>query len=120
MRRAVDAWGLELVARGPEWYSDTVSAIYVPDGFDATQVIGGAYRNYNLSLGTGLARLQGKAFRIGHLGDMNELMIVSAITGAEMAMRDIGIGIEPGVGVGAASEYLRTTHTANAPHSAAA
>ncbi|MEM7209189.1 MAG: aminotransferase class V-fold PLP-dependent enzyme [Pseudomonadota bacterium] len=113
VRRAVAAWELDLVARGPEWYSDTVSAIYVPDGFDATEVIGGAYKNYNLSLGTGLARLQGKAFRIGHLGDMNELMIVSAIAGAEMAMRDIGMNIDPGVGVGAATEYLRSSRAAN-------
>ena len=112
-RRAVDAWGLKLVATGPEWHSDTVSAIYVPEGYDATQVIGGAYKNYNLSLGTGLARLAGKAFRIGHLGDLNELMILSAIAGAEMAMRDVGIDVAPGSGVAAASEYLRETHSAN-------
>ena len=120
VRCAVRAWGLELVARGPEWHSDTVSAIYVPDGYDATQVIGGAYKNYNLSLGTGLARLQGKAFRIGHLGDMNELMIVSAVAGAEMAMRDIGIDVVPGSGVGAATEYLRETHESKNTNAAAA
>ena len=119
-RRAVDAWGLKLVATGPEWHSDTVSAIYVPEGYDATKVIGGAYKNYNLSLGTGLARLQGKAFRIGHLGDLNELMILSAIAGAEMAMRDIGIDVAPGSGVAAASEYLRDTHPANSASTAAA
>ncbi len=112
VRKAVDAWGLKLVAAGPEWHSDTVSAIYVPEGYDATRVIGGAYGNYNLSLGTGLARLAGKAFRIGHLGDMNELMILSAVAGAEMAMRDIGIAVESGSGVAAASEYLRETHPA--------
>lgn len=111
-RNAVAAWGLKLCAKEPKWYSDTVSAILVPDGFDSTAVVNTAYQRYNLSLGLGLNKVAGKVFRIGHLGDLNELMILSAIVGAEMALRDCGIKVEPGSGVAAAQEYLRATHPA--------
>jgi alanine-glyoxylate transaminase / serine-glyoxylate transaminase / serine-pyruvate transaminase len=108
-RQAVKAWGLELCARAPKWNSDTVSAIMVPPGFNGAEVIDIAYRRYNLALGAGLARMAGKLFRIGHLGDLNELMLVGAIGGAEMAMRDVGIKVTPGSGVAAAQEYWRST-----------
>jgi alanine-glyoxylate transaminase / serine-glyoxylate transaminase / serine-pyruvate transaminase len=108
-RQAVKAWGLELCARAPQWNSDTVSAILVPPGFNGAEVIDIAYRRYNLALGAGLARMAGKLFRIGHLGDLNELMLVGGIGGAEMAMRDVGIKISPGSGVAAAQEYWRST-----------
>jgi alanine-glyoxylate transaminase / serine-glyoxylate transaminase / serine-pyruvate transaminase len=108
-RQAVKAWGLELCARSPEWNSDTVSAILVPPGFNGAEVIDIAYRRYNLALGAGLARMAGKLFRIGHLGDLNELMLVGAIGGAEMAMRDVGIKVTPGSGTAAAQEYWRST-----------
>ena len=108
-RQAVKAWGLELCARQPKWHSDTVSAILVPPGINGAEVIDIAYRRYNLALGAGLARMAGKLFRIGHLGDLNELMLVGAIGGAEMAMRDVGIKVTPGSGVGAAQEYWRST-----------
>jgi alanine-glyoxylate transaminase / serine-glyoxylate transaminase / serine-pyruvate transaminase len=108
-RQAVKAWGLELCARAPKWNSDTVSAILVPPGFNGAEVIDIAYRRYNLALGAGLARMAGKLFRIGHLGDLNELMLVGAIGGAEMAMRDAGIKVTPGSGVAAAQEYWRST-----------
>jgi alanine-glyoxylate transaminase/serine-glyoxylate transaminase/serine-pyruvate transaminase len=111
-RRAVKAWGLELCARDPRWYSDTVSAIMVPAGFNGADVIDVAYRRYNLALGAGLNKVAGKLFRIGHLGDLNELMLVSGLAGAEMAMRDVGIPITPGSGVAAATEYWRTTAAA--------
>lgn len=107
VRRAVDAWGLKLCATQPKWHSDTVSAIVVPEGFDANDVIARAYHRYGLSLGAGLSVVAGKVFRIGHLGDLNELMVLSAIAGAEMAMRDVGIPIEAGSGVAAAEEYYR-------------
>lgn len=107
VRRAVDAWGLELCAKDPKWYSDTVSAIRVPEGHDANLVIQRAYRRYGLSLGAGLSVVAGKVFRIGHLGDLNELMLMSAITGAEMAMRDVGIPVEAGSGAAAAEEFYR-------------
>src|SRR3954471_9084450 len=108
-RRAVKAWGLELCARAPKWYSDTVSAIMVPPGVNGAEVIDIAYRRYNLALGAGLARMAGKLFRIGHLGDLNELMLMGAIAGSEMAMRDVGMKVTPGSGVAAAAEYWRST-----------
>jgi alanine-glyoxylate transaminase/serine-glyoxylate transaminase/serine-pyruvate transaminase len=108
-RAAVKAWGLTLCAKEPRWYSDTVSAIMVPPGFNGAEVIDIAYRRYNLALGAGLARMAGKLFRIGHLGDLNELMLLGAIAGSEMAMRDVGIKVTPGSGVAAAEEYWRTT-----------
>jgi alanine-glyoxylate transaminase/serine-glyoxylate transaminase/serine-pyruvate transaminase len=108
-RQAIKAWGLELCARAPKWHTDTVSAIMVPAGFNGAEVIDVAYRRYNLALGAGLARMAGKLFRIGHLGDLNELMLMGAIAGAEMAMRDVGIKVTPGSGVAAAEEYWRST-----------
>ena len=108
-RQAVKAWGLELCARAPKWNSDTVTAIMVPPGVNAAEVIDIAYRRYNLALGAGLARMAGRLFRIGHLGDLNELMLLGGIAGAEMAMRDAGVKVTPGSGVAAAEEYWRGT-----------
>jgi alanine-glyoxylate transaminase / serine-glyoxylate transaminase / serine-pyruvate transaminase len=107
VRAAIAAWGLELCAKEPKWHSDTVSAIMVPPGFNGADVIDRAFRRYNLALGAGLNQVAGKLFRIGHLGDLNELMLLGALSGAEMAMRDVGIKIEPGSGVAAAEEYYR-------------
>ena len=101
-RAAVQAWGLKLCAKEPKWHSDTVTAIMVPRGFNGADVIDRAYRRYNLALGAGLSQMAGKLFRIGHLGDLNELMLLGAIAGAEMAMRDVGIEVELGSGVAAA------------------
>jgi alanine-glyoxylate transaminase / serine-glyoxylate transaminase / serine-pyruvate transaminase len=109
VRNAVDAWGLRLCAKHPKWHSDTVSAVVVPDGVDANTVIRNAYYTYNLSLGTGLSKVAGKVFRIGHLGYLNELMLLASIGGAEMAMLDSGIAIKPGSGVGAALDHFRQT-----------
>ena len=114
VRRAVAAWGLEICAKGPEWYSDTVTAIVVPESFDANAVIGRAYHNYGLSLGAGLSVVAGKVFRIGHLGDLNELMLMSAIAGSEMAMRDEGLPVEAGSGVAAAQEFYRLNQNLSA------
>jgi alanine-glyoxylate transaminase/serine-glyoxylate transaminase/serine-pyruvate transaminase len=108
-RQAVKAWGLELCARAPKWHSDTVTAIMVPPGVNGAEVIDVAYRRYNLALGAGLARMAGRLFRIGHLGDLNELMLIGGIAGAEMAMRDVGMKVTPGSGVAAAEEYWRTS-----------
>ena len=103
-RAGVHAWGLELCARSPEIYSDTVSAILVPEGIDSAEILKTAYYRYNLSLGAGLNKVAGRVFRIGHLGDLNEIMILQALAGAEMAMRDCGVNIELGSGVAAAQE----------------
>src|ERR1700685_3164919 len=104
----VEGWKLKLCAKAPKWYSDTVSAVVVPEGIDAARVIDIAYRRYNLALGAGLSKVAGKVFRIGHLGDLNELMLMGAIAGAEMAMLDVGVKVAPGSGVGAASNYWRS------------
>ena len=110
-RAAVKAWGLKLCAKEPKWHSDTVTAIMVPHGFNGADVIDRAYRRYNLALGAGLSEMAGKLFRIGHLGDLNELMLLGAIAGAEMAMREVGIEVELGSGVAAAqAEFLGTSH----------
>ncbi len=108
-RLAVKAWGLEVCARQPKWNSDTVTAIMVPGDVNAAEVIDIAYRRYNLALGAGLARMAGRLFRVGHLGDLNELMLLGAIAGAEMAMRDAGVKLTSGSGVAAAEDYYRST-----------
>lgn len=108
VRAAVRAWGLELCAKNEALYSDTVSAICVPEGSNSNDVVKNAYDRYNLSLGGGLSEVAGRVFRIGHLGDMNELMILSALAGTEMALCDSGIEVELGSGVGAAAKLLRS------------
>jgi alanine-glyoxylate transaminase/serine-glyoxylate transaminase/serine-pyruvate transaminase len=107
VRQAVKAWGLELCARERKWYSDTVSAIMVPKGIDGADLVDMAYRKYNTALGAGLIEVAGKLFRIGHLGDLNEVSCCAALAAAEMAMLDLGAKIKPGTGVGAALEYYR-------------
>jgi alanine-glyoxylate transaminase/serine-glyoxylate transaminase/serine-pyruvate transaminase len=109
VRAAVtEGWGLKLCAKARKWYSDTVSAIMVPEGINGAHVIDVAFRRYNLALGAGLSKVAGKLFRIGHLGDLNELMLMGAIAGAEMAMLDVGVDVVSGSGVGAASNYWRS------------
>jgi alanine-glyoxylate transaminase/serine-glyoxylate transaminase/serine-pyruvate transaminase len=111
VRAAVEAWGLNVCSRAPRWHSNTVTAVVVPPGHDAAKVIDVAYRRYDLALGAGLSKVAGKVFRIGHLGDLNELMLCGALAGAEMAMADAGIEIEPGSGVGAAQSCWRGVST---------
>ncbi len=107
VRQAVSAWGLSLCAKDPKWHSDTVSAILLPEGFDSAALVKHAYTKYHMSLGMGLNKVAGKLFRIGHLGDLNEIMCLQAIAGSEMAMRDLGIPVQAGSGVAAAIEYYR-------------
>lgn len=118
-RAAVAAWKLELCANHPKWHSDSVTAIMVPPGVNSADVVDVAFRRYNLALGVGLSQMSGKLFRIGHLGDLNELMLLGAIAGAEMAMRDVGIIVEPGSGVAAAAEHYRATAAPLPPRAAA-
>lgn len=106
VRRGVAAWGLELVAEHPSLYSDTVSAVRVPAEVDAREVIRIAYEDYATSLGSGLARLAGNVFRIGHLGDLNEGMCLTALAVTEMAMARAGVPLTLGTGVGAAQAYF--------------
>ncbi len=102
VRAGVHAWGLNLCAKDPSLFSDTVSAIVVPEHVDGAEVLKNAYYRYNLSLGSGLTKVAGKVFRIGHLGDLNEIMVLQALAGSEMALRDSGANIELGSGVAAA------------------
>ncbi len=107
VRRAVRAWGLDLCATSPELYSDTVSAILVPDGFDGTDIVTQAAGKYGVAFGVGLGEVAGKLFRIGHLGSMTDVMMLSGIATAEMCMADLGMDIELGAGVAAAQDYFR-------------
>ncbi len=107
-RRAVAAWGMKQCAH-PGFESNTVTAVMVPEGKDARQVISTAFSKYNISLGAGLSELAGKAFRIGHVGDMNDVSMLGAIAGVEMALLDNGFDIKAGSGVAAAIEYYRQT-----------
>ena len=108
VRRAVDAWGMNLVAESPELYSDTVSAIYVPKGLDSNALTDHAFDRYGVSFGIGLGEMNGKAFRIGHLGSLTDVMVLSGIATVEMAMADLNYPIKLGSGVAAAQEFLRT------------
>jgi alanine-glyoxylate transaminase/serine-glyoxylate transaminase/serine-pyruvate transaminase len=113
VRRGVHAWGLELVAEHPSLYSDTVSAIRTPQDVDARDVLRIAYDEMNTSFGSGLARLQGKVFRIGHLGDFNEGMALTALSIAEMALVRAGAQIQLGAGVAAAQRHFTGAAMAN-------
>lgn len=110
VRLGVGAWGLTLCAKEPKWHSDTVTAICVPKGFNSDDVVKTAYHRYRMSLGVGLSKVAGRVFRIGHIGNINEIMILQALAGCEMALRDVGISsVRPGSGVAAAQEYIRAT-----------
>ena len=108
IRRAVDGWGLSLCAARPALYSDTVSAIRTPEGFNATDIVALAAKKYGVAFGTGLGEVAGKVFRIGHLGSLTDVMALSGIATAEMVMADLGLKIKLGSGVAAAQEYYRT------------
>ncbi|MGE0714245.1 MAG: alanine--glyoxylate aminotransferase family protein [Alphaproteobacteria bacterium] len=104
-RRAVTAWGLEVLCRNPAEYSASLTAVMVPDGHDADQLRATILERSNLSLGNGLGRLKGKVFRIGHLGDFNDLMLVGTLAGVEMGLAAADIPFRKG-GVQAALDYL--------------
>jgi alanine-glyoxylate transaminase/serine-glyoxylate transaminase/serine-pyruvate transaminase len=109
VRAAVSAWGLKMVAHSPDLYSDTVSAIYVPDGFDSNALVNHAFDAYGVSFGVGLGEMNGKAFRIGHLGMLTDVMVLSGLATIEMAMADLGYPVTLGSGVAAAQEHFRAT-----------
>jgi alanine-glyoxylate transaminase/serine-glyoxylate transaminase/serine-pyruvate transaminase len=109
VRRAVDAWSLKLVAKSPDLYSETVSAIYVPEGFDSNALTEHAFSAYGVSFGIGLGEMNGKAFRIGHLGSLTDVMVLSGLATIEMAMADLNYPITLGSGVSAAQDYFRAT-----------
>jgi alanine-glyoxylate transaminase / serine-glyoxylate transaminase / serine-pyruvate transaminase len=105
-RAAVSAWGLETQCMDPAGYSPVVTAVRAPEGVDADALRKLILERYNLSLGTGLGKIKGKVFRIGHLGDCNALTLLAAISGCEMGMKEFGIKLK-GSGVLAAQELLQ-------------
>ena len=109
VRAAVAAWGLSPCAKRVEIASDSLTAVMVPEGHDARQVIELAFTRYDVSLGSGLSEVAGKLFRIGHLGDTNSLTLAGALSGVEMALCDAGIPVTLGSGVGAALSQWRVT-----------
>ncbi len=104
-RRAVKAWGLEICALDPQEYSPTVTTILLPEGFDEAAFRALVLEKFNMSLGAGLGRLAGKAFRIGHLGNFNDLMLAGTLGGVEMGLELFGVPHKKG-GVDAALDYL--------------
>jgi alanine-glyoxylate transaminase / serine-glyoxylate transaminase / serine-pyruvate transaminase len=104
-RRAVRAWGLETLCLNPDEYSSSVTAILLPSGCDADELRKIVLEQFNMSLGNGLGKLRGKVFRIGHLGDFNDLMLAGTLSGVEMGLALAGIPHSRG-GVSAALEYL--------------
>ena len=108
VRVAASAWGLELCAASPDLYSDTVSAIRTPEGFNATDIVTRAAGTYGVAFGVGLGEIAGKVFRIGHLGSLTDVMTLSGLATAEMCMVDLGLDVKLGSGVAATQEYYRT------------
>lgn len=112
IRRGVNALGLSLCARAPQWYSDTVTAIRTPEGVDSAEVCRIGFHRYRTSFGAGLSKVAGTVFRIGHLGDLNEVMCLAALASAEMSLADAGAKVELGAGVAAAQDYYRSATAA--------
>jgi len=102
---------MALCARSPDLYSNTVSAIYVPEGFDGNKLTDHAFKKFGVSFGIGLGEMNGKAFRIGHLGSLTDTMVLSGLATIETAMADLDYPIELGSGVRAAQNYFRTSLT---------
>jgi alanine-glyoxylate transaminase / serine-glyoxylate transaminase / serine-pyruvate transaminase len=105
-RAAVAAWGLDTQCQDPAAHSPVVTAVVTPEGVDADALRKLILERYNLSLGTGLGKVKGRVFRIGHLGDCNALTLLAAISGCEMGMKEFGIKLK-GSGVLAAQELLK-------------
>ena len=105
-REAVNAWGLEIQCQDKDCYSPVLTCIATPEGMDADKLRKHALEKFNLSLGTGLGKIKGKAFRIGHLGDCNELSLMAALSGVEMSLGSMGFKPKAS-GVVAAQEFLK-------------
>jgi alanine-glyoxylate transaminase/serine-glyoxylate transaminase/serine-pyruvate transaminase len=108
-RRAVKAWGLDTVCRDPKYYSPTLTAVLLPEGHNADAFRALALETFNISFGSSFGSLAGKYFRIGHLGDVNDAMMLGALGVTEMALGLAGVPHKKG-GVQAAMDYLATQH----------
>src|SRR5262249_45361752 len=118
VRRAVRAWGLEILCRDPQHYSSTVTAVLLPAGHDADQFRELALENFDVSYGMSFGPFTGKYFRIGHLGDTNDLTILGALAGTEMALALAGVPFKKG-GVQAAMDYVVSVRGGDGARSAA-
>jgi alanine-glyoxylate transaminase/serine-glyoxylate transaminase/serine-pyruvate transaminase len=107
-RRAVQAWGLEVLCQEPQDYSSSLTAVLLPEGHDADALRATILRHFDMSLGNGLSRLAGKVFRIGHLGDFNDLMLMGTLSGVEMGLKLADIPHQSG-GAATAMQYLAQT-----------
>jgi alanine-glyoxylate transaminase/serine-glyoxylate transaminase/serine-pyruvate transaminase len=107
-RRAVQAWGLEVLCADPEEYSSSLTAVMMPEGYDADALLDLILKKFDMCLGIGLGKVKGKIFRIGHLGDFNDLMLAGTLSGIEMGLSLAGIPFSKG-GAAAALEYLEDT-----------
>jgi alanine-glyoxylate transaminase/serine-glyoxylate transaminase/serine-pyruvate transaminase len=105
-RRAVQGMGLKLLAKNPDEYSNTLTAVCMPDGLDSEAYIAHARKSCAISLGPGVGKLKGEIFRIGHLGSLNELELLGALAGVEMSLASFGVAIPLGKGLAAAEKYL--------------
>jgi alanine-glyoxylate transaminase/serine-glyoxylate transaminase/serine-pyruvate transaminase len=112
VRTAVGQWDLEILCRDPDQRSNTTTTIVVPADVDSDEVLRIAVERYDLSLGVGLGKLKGRAFRIGHLGSLNELEVLATIAGVELALDEAGVAITLGAGVGACQRALAPTTAA--------
>jgi alanine-glyoxylate transaminase/serine-glyoxylate transaminase/serine-pyruvate transaminase len=106
-RRAVCSWGLELVCQNRDEYSSSLTAVMMPDGHDGDALRKVILERFDMSLGTGLGKLKGRIFRIGHLGDFNDLMLAGTLSGVEMGLAAAGVPFKRG-GILAAMDYLAT------------
>ena len=113
-RRAVGAWGLELLPANPDEYSPVLTAVVMPAGHDADAFRAVVLERFDMSLGAGLGQLKGKVFRIGHLGDFNDLMLAGTLGGVEMGLAAADVPFKRG-GVTAALEYLAVAECGAAP-----
>jgi alanine-glyoxylate transaminase / serine-glyoxylate transaminase / serine-pyruvate transaminase len=104
-RRAVHAWGLEIQCQDPAVHSPVLTGVMTPEGVDADAVRKIIQERFNLSLGMGLGKMRGRMFRIGHLGDCNELTLIAALAGCEMGLRIAGVRLAQS-GLAAATEFL--------------
>ena len=107
VRAATFAWGMTTCAKSPDLYSNSVTAICTPEGFNASDIVTHAAKNYGMAFGTGLGDVAGKVFRIGHLGMLTDAMALTGIATAEMVMADLGLPITLGSGVAAAQDSYR-------------
>ena len=116
-RRAVKAWGLDIVCRDPKYYSPTLTATILPEGHNADAFRALALENFNISFGSSFGALAGRYFRIGHLGDINDAMLLGALSVTEMTLAIAGIPHKKG-GVQAAVDYLVSAHSSAAKQAA--